>query len=85
MSKVIEYVHGMCRNEQDKVRSHLYVETPKGLLPMCDYGWNRSDGERYSIFRGHKSARGVCKICIKRRDAGLPPVIKARPHKTRWL
>ena len=52
--------------------------------PMCIYGWNRSDGERLSIFRGHRGARGLCKICQKRSVAGLPAVIDGR-HKTKWL
>ncbi len=84
--RVIDYISGACRNEPDASRAHLYAITEDGdYLPMCDYGWNRSDGERLSILRGWGSARGLCKICQRRRDAGLPPVETARKHKTKWL
>lgn len=79
------YVEGLDRNEQHKVRSHLYKETPDGLYPMCGYGWNRSDGEAFSIFRGHKSSRGTCKACIKNIKAGKDPVFNGFPHKTKWI
>ena len=86
MSEVVEYIPGICRNEQDKVRSHTYARTAAGnYWPMCDYGWNRSDGARFSIFRGHISNRGHCKLCNANEAAGRRPVICARPHKTKWL
>lgn len=86
MSKVVDYIPGLCRNEQHKVRSHTYALTAAGnYWPMCDYGWNRSDGERFSIFRGHVSTRGHCKICEQREAAGLRPIFRPRPHKTKWL
>lgn len=83
-----EYVEGMCRNEQHKVRSHLYKDMDgKGtnLYPMCGYGWNRSDGDSYSIFRGNHSNRGTCKLCLKNREAKKPPLKDGWKHKTRWL
>lgn len=84
--RVTGYVEGMCRNEQDKVRSHLYAITDKGdYYPMCGWGWNRSDGTAYSIFRGHTSARGTCKTCQKNVDAHRAPVIGGWPHKTKWI
>lgn len=79
------YVEGLCRNEGDEVRSHLYKETPEGLVPMCGWGWNRSDGEGFSIFRGHRSNRGCCKTCIKKMKANKPPVTDGWPHKTKWI
>lgn len=105
MSEVIE---GMCRNEQHKVRSHLYMAVKEvmpieevssyrtdavvngkvevtNLYPMCGYGWNRSNGQSYSIFRGNKSARGTCKLCMRNLEAGKNPVIEGFPHKTKWI
>lgn len=66
-----EYVIGMSRKGNgDKVVSHLYkgdFEDPG--LPMCRMGWN--DGDSYSIFRNNTSAKGICKVCMKRAEAGL--------------
>lgn len=96
-----DYVEAIGRNEgEDKQHSHLYVLVSQptdvaamvglrartGYLPMCRYGWNRSDGEGFSIFRGHRGARGLCKICQKRLAAGLPGVeSKPGSHKTKWI
>ncbi len=86
MSAVISYIEGMCRNEQHKIRSHIYALTKAGhYWPMCSYGWNRSDGESFSIFRGHRSGRGTCKICLNNKLAGRRPVIRPFKHKTKWL
>lgn len=96
-----KYVEAIGRNPgEENQHSHLYVEVSEptdvaamvglgartGYLPMCRYGWNRSDGEGFSIFRGHRGGRGLCKICEKRRAAGLPGV-EAVPgsHKTKWM
>lgn len=86
MSKVVDYISGADRNNPDLARSHLYAQTAAGnLWPMCDHAWNRSSGRRFSILRGWGSARGACKVCEKRAEQGLRPVIHAREHKTRWL
>jgi hypothetical protein len=86
MSRVTDYVIGADRNNPDEARAHYYAYTAAGnLWPMCDFGWNRSGGNRFSIFRGHGSVRGTCRICERRMAAGLRPVIKPRPHKTKWL
>lgn len=86
MSKVIDYLLGADRNNPDAARAHWYAKTAAGnLWPMCDYGWNRSSGSRFSILRGWTSARGECKICARRAEQGLRPVIHARQHKTKWL
>lgn len=86
MSRVIDYIEGADRNNPQLARSHLYAITAAGhYWPMCDYGWNRSGGHRFSILRGWGSPRGTCKICEKRVEAGLRPILKARAHKTRWL
>ena len=80
------YITGVDRNNPDEARAHLYAETADGhLWPMCDYGWNRSGGDRFSILRGWTSARGLCRICQRRAAAGLAPVLQGRPHRTRWL
>ena len=80
-----EIIEGMCRNDQDTVRSHLYAKIDGDLWPMCGYGWNRSGGHRFSIFRGHHSARGTCKLCQRNVTAGKPPVMDGWDHRTRWL
>lgn len=79
------YIEGMDRNDQDKVVSHIYKGTfyDPGL-PMCLRGWNRSDGERYSIFRGNTSAKGTCRVCLRRALKGLDGV-ESRPRKTKWI
>ena len=84
----MEYVQAIGRNPgEEKQHSHLYAEVAPGdYMPMCRYGWNRSNGAGFSIFRGWSGDRGLCAICRRRRDAGLPPV-EAVPgsHKTKWL
>lgn len=86
--KIVGYVEAIGRNPgEEKQHSHLYAEYENGdYLPMCRYGWNRSDGSRLSIFRGHRGARGLCKTCDKRRAAGLPGVESVPgSHKTKWI
>ena len=86
MSKVISYVSGADRNNPDQARAHMYAYTAAGnLWPMCDYGWNRSNGHGFSILRGWGSARGMCKICERNIEKGKRPVHKPREHKTKWL
>lgn len=85
-----KYVEAIGRNPGEELQhSHLYVqvsENPVAYLPMCRNGWNRSDGEAFSIFRGHRGARGLCKNCAKRAAAGLPGVESVPgSHKTKWL
>lgn len=85
MTKVAYYRSGQCRNSDDAL-SHTYAEMEDGKLwPMCGYGWNRSNGERLSIFRGSPGTEGDCLLCRKNVAAGKPPVIKGFPHKTKWL
>ena len=63
--------------------SEVCIEGPD-LLPMCPYGWNRSDGFSFSIFRGHTASRGECKLCRRNVDGGKPPS-EPREHRTRWI
>lgn len=85
MSKVIGYLSGQCRNDE-KAMSHTYALTAAGhYWPMCDFGWNRSNGKRFSIFRGSVGTEGDCKLCAQNVAAGKRPIVRARTHKTRWL
>lgn len=80
------YCTGLDRNDRHLV-AHLYA-TRKGpmdpIAPYCARGWNRSDGQGFSIFRGNVGAAGVCRTCQRRVNAGLPPV-KSTDRKTRWI
>jgi len=80
----MEYRAGTCRNDMN-ARSHTYAETDDGLLPMCSYGWNRSDGMAFSIIRSEIGTEGKCKLCRKNVAAGKPPVKDGFPHPTKWL
>lgn len=86
MSYPSGYIPGMGRNPgEEKLVTHLY----KGHLgdpglPMCVRGWNRSDGERYSIWRNNVSEAGLCKVCLRRAIAGKGGV-ESRHRKTKWI
>jgi hypothetical protein len=86
-TKVGAYIPGLDRNDQRLV-AHLYACPPARphdpFAPMCARGWNRSDGKGFSIFRGNIGDAGVCRVCRRRADAGLPPVRIAN-RKTRWI
>jgi len=80
------YRSGSCRNsEPGTVKSHTYMDYEGDLYPMCGYGWNRSDGHGYSIFRGSWGTEGDCKICQKNLKAGKEPILDGWPHPTKWL
>lgn len=80
------YVEGADRNNPDAVRSHVYTGPGFRDLrgPLCRYGWNRSDGQSFSILRGYVSSRGTCKSCERRMAAGRGPV-PPTAHPTKWL
>lgn len=85
----MKYIRGTGRNPgEERQKSHLYesVDGHSPIRPMCGYGWNRSNGEGFSIFRSpwRSSEVGVCKLCIKRVKAGLPGV-EPWFHKTKWM
>lgn len=85
MSRVVGYQAGQDRNE-DYAMSHTYAITVAGnLWPMCGYGWNRSNGNRFSIFRAPPGTEGDCKICARNVADGRRPVWRGFPHKTKWL
>lgn len=52
---------------------------------VCGYGWNRSNGSRFSIFRWSPGTEGDCAICAKNVRDGKPPIKDGWPHKTKWL
>lgn len=84
---VINYRAGRCRND-DKwtLSSHTYaMMEDDNLWPMCWLGWNRSDGDRFSIWRDFPGTEGDCIICRKNVAAGKPPLFKGVPHKTKWI
>lgn len=83
--EVLDYRVGQCRNNK-RALSHTYAEMSNGnIWPMCDYGWNRSNGYRFSIFSGPPGTEGDCKICARNVRQGKQPVLEAFKHKTRWL
>lgn len=85
MTKIAFYRSGQDRNE-DRALTHTYAETADGnLLPMCGYGWNRSNGTRLSIFRGSPGTEGDCRLCARHVALGRPPLDKPWPHKTKWI
>lgn len=82
------YIEAIGRNPgEEKNHSHLYAVDDNGdYLPMCRYGWNRSNGEAFSIFRGWRGRKGLCRMCKKKAEKNLPPVeAKENSHKTKWL
>ena len=82
---VVGYRRGQCRNDE-RALSHTYAIMADGeLWPMCGYGWNRSDGDAFSIFRGAPGTEGDCKLCRRNVAAGRAPVFDGFQHKTRWL
>lgn len=83
--KVVCYRSGDDRNEVNAL-SHTYaMMSDDGLWPMCGYGWNRSNGHGFSIFRGSPGTEGDCKLCAKNVAAKKPPVMDGFEHKTKWL
>lgn len=77
-----KYVTGLDRNDQHLV-AHLYKGTFDNVgRPMCVRGWNRSDGQGYSIFRN--CGNRICKVCM-RRAREKKPGVKSRFRKTRWI
>lgn len=79
------YRVGSDRNEEYAL-THTYAQMENGdCWPMCGYGWNRSGGEAFSIFRGAPGTEGDCKICMKNVTNKRPPMKDGWKHKTKWL
>ncbi len=69
------YILGLGRDYPNPNISHLYKgDFHDPGLPMCARGWNRDNGQSYSIWRGNMGKSGVCKTCLKRARAGLDGV-----------
>jgi hypothetical protein len=65
------YILGLGRDVPHPRIAHLYKGTFNDPgLPMCARGWNRDNGQAYSIWRGNEGRGGVCKICWRRAKAG---------------
>ena len=78
-------VSGHCRNN-GRALSHTYAMMDDGdLLPMCGYGWNRSGGEGFSIWRGSPGTEGACAVCRNNVAMGKAPIADGFSHKTKWL
>lgn len=75
---------GTDRNDSNATE-HTYAETDDGIFPMCRYGWNRSNGRAFSIFRGPPGSQGSCRLCAKRLNSGKPPVVEGSNHRTRYI
>lgn len=87
--EVVGYRAGECRNAGGynmTRKTHTYAMMADGeLWPMCGYGWNRSDGDRFSILRHAPGTEGNCAVCRKNVALNKPPVFDGFPHKTKWL
>ena len=82
---IIQYRSGTDRNDPYAL-THTYAEDCEGnLAPMCGYGWNRSDGNSFSIFRSEYGTEGKCKLCRKNLRQGKKALTNPFPHKTKWL
>lgn len=69
------YILGLGRDYPHPKLAHLYKgDFSDPGLPMCRRGWNRDDGESYSIWRGNMGKNGICKVCLRRARAGLQGV-----------
>lgn len=80
------YTTGVDRNDPGNRKIHLYRGSFRDPgWPMCRHGWNRSNGEAYSILRNVLTgSRGMCETCWKRAMEGLEPV-PPTPHPTKWI
>lgn len=71
------YIPGLPRDAyayEEKV-AHLYKgDFVDPGLPMCRRGWNRDDGQSYSIWRNQVGYKGICKVCMRRAKKGLEGV-----------
>jgi len=78
------YVWGQDRNDK-YARAHCYEAESFSDIhgPLCGYGWNRSDGEGFSIFRNVVTGP-KCKTCMKR-EAANARAVDPWQHKTKWI
>jgi len=81
-----EYITGVFRGDNgENMVTHLYTGTFSDVgFPMCSLGWQRKYFDKegnlidweFSIFRNNISHKGICKICQRRAEKGLPPIEK---------
>lgn len=80
-----EYIEGRGRGNECydlPDETHLYKGSYANPgLPMCVRGWNRDWGTSYSIFRGCVGKLGVCQVCERRAEKGLPGIDSKYPRK----
>lgn len=68
------YIAGADRARPSRRVSHLYKGDFGNVgAPMCPNGWNRDDGESFSIWRNNV-INGVCLNCLRRANKGLEGV-----------
>lgn len=69
------FVIGLGRDYPYPKIAHLYKgDFASPGLPMCRYGWNRDNGQSYSIWRNNPGTADICKTCLKRAKQGLSGV-----------
>jgi hypothetical protein len=70
------YITGRDRTDDgDRKVTHLYHgDFGDPGLPMCKRGWNGDLGG-YSIWRNNIGPKGVCKVCLRRAQAGKEGVM----------
>jgi hypothetical protein len=70
------YITGLGRDYPHPKLAHLYEGTfNEPGNPMCRRGWNRDNGQAYSIWRNNIGERGICLICLRRAQKGLKGVL----------
>jgi hypothetical protein len=61
------FIAGLERDYPYHKKAHLYHGTFSDAGDaVCKRGWNRDNGEAYSIWSNNVGEDGVCKICIKK-------------------
>lgn len=61
------FVSGVDRLKGEKaIRAHLYDLSGDEDFPLCPGGYNRPYG--FSILRGWRGKKGICKHCLKKAD-----------------
>lgn len=61
------YIPGLGRDFPYPKKSHLYRGTYQDVKePLCKKGWNRENGQSYSIWRNNIGEDGICCLCIKK-------------------
>jgi hypothetical protein len=78
------YGLGLGRSDPPPRIAHLYKLEGGPMdfgLPMCPAGWNRDDGESYSVWRNNNGRDGVCLRCLARAKKRLDGVPSKYPEE----